>query len=173
MKGILAENPPLPIQEMVWGFLVHFYDDLDRRQEALRAKLALVAIRDQLDNLKPEPPASTALYQFYGLSSDRGDLGLRLEEEKRYWEAERSYQEAVDFGLKAKDKMSQAEIFLWQLGQARSLWKLGNAASAQNICSDWKNKLPTFGSELENFSWHGAELAQAEWELSCDNFAKD
>jgi tetratricopeptide (TPR) repeat protein len=177
LKNILAENPPLAIQERVLFYLYHFYDSLDRQQDSIDALSRWIAVKKTIRIRCASVGAEKdiVLSSLGGSSADSliagasDDLGLRLEEQKSYKEAETYYRDAADAALKSSDDMVG---FNSEMGRVRCLRHTGSGNAAQQLCSKWHARLRELGSQLNHAPWRGEELTLARWELSCGDFDK-
>jgi hypothetical protein len=164
LNGLLQANVPLPAKAAASGDLVRFHDSLGREAEAITAKQSWITASRQMQNLYPP------LAEDFFLVQESQDLGLRLEEQKRYREAAARYQDAADFAARPGSKVSEADQFTSEMGRSRCLRKAGDLEAANGVCSTWKRRLGELGPDLENVHWAGRELAYAKWELSCGDF---
>jgi tetratricopeptide (TPR) repeat protein len=166
LNGLSKTDVPLPVRLAVSRDLVHFYDLRGKDSEAAAAKQYWITGSQQLQNMYPP------LVEDFLLAQENQDLGLRLEAQKRYREAASHYHEAAEIALRPGSKVSEAERFVSGMGESRSLTHMGDLESATALCSAWKTRLHTLGSDLENTHWQGEQLANARWELSCGDFDK-
>ncbi len=165
LSPLLTGETPLPIHARVADTLTRLYDQQDRRVDALETKQLwwkdMRSIRDRYSLLGKD----------YEMFISGEDLGLRLEEQKHYQDAERQYQNVLDLGL-SNDKVSEETRFELDMGRSRCAFQLGDIAMAKNICSRWHDRLREIGPRLELGQWRGESLRQGMWELSCGDFAK-
>lgn len=164
LNGMLQKNVPLPAKAAASGDLVRFYDSLGREAEAVTAKQLLIAVSREIQDLY------SPVIENFLLAEESQDLGLRLEEQKRYREAAVRYQDVAEIAARPRSKVSEADQFTSELGRARCLRQAGEPEAAKAICSTWKKRLGELGPDLENAHWLGKELAFARWELSCGDF---
>jgi hypothetical protein len=122
--------------------MVQFYDFRDQKAEALEAKQSWITT-----NRAIQSRYSPMMGDFF-LAVANQDLGLRLEEQKRYSEAESRYQDAINFAIKPDSKVSEELRFTSEMGRSRCLTLLSHAVESQGICSTWKVRLHQLGQEL-------------------------
>ncbi len=163
----LAEpsNPP-PIQQEAEESLTSLYDAMKDLPHALLAARKAEHLHEILTSLTGNDKDRT-------MSDHRSNLAAREEEAGEYAQAASDYLAARNFLW--KDDF-EAKYFDADLGQARSLRKIGNPAASAALCQKWQGKVFSPLHKLNISPWWqwggGLDVEQARWEFSCGDFNK-